>query len=196
MDQLEQRFETLRSRIQTAYEGLGQSSGRPYLYFVYPPEDEQRVSRLIDEQFVGMPSIHCIRLDLLMLTIDSLRGEEQIRQELLDDPDTAKSGVAPLDIAGLWQYEIRDYIERALRETPPGTRPLVLLEGLAALYPLTNPTAIMEKFAEQSFDNPVTRRPVPVVLFVPGYLLPHTSRTYYYLTQTSQPLLLYRGEDL
>ncbi len=72
----------------------------------------------------------------------------------------------------------------------------MLLEGLAALYPLTNPTAMMEKFAEHSLDHPATGRPVPVVLFVPGYLLPHTSRTYYYLTQASQPLLLYRGEDV
>lgn len=152
--------------------------------------------RLIDEHFTNVPSIYCIRLDLLTITIDSLQGEEQIRQELLADPDISKSGVAPEDIATLWQYEIRDHIERILSDTPQGVRPLVLLEGLAALHPLTNPTAMMEKFAEQSFNNPATGRPVPVVLFVPGYLLAHTSRTYHYLTQASEPLLLYRGEDL
>ncbi len=195
-DQLEQRFETLRSRIQTAYEGLGQSSGRPYIYFIYPPDSEQRMHRLIDEQLIVMPSIYCIRLDLLTLTIDALHGEEHARQALLNHSDLSKSDIAPLDIAHLWQDEIRENIERALETMPSGVRPLVLLEGLAALYPLTNPTAIMEKFAEQSFNNPATGRPVPLVLFVPGYMLPHTSRTYHYLTLASPPLQLYRGEDL
>lgn len=196
MEQLEQRLSHLRARIQTAYEGLGQSSGRPYVYFVYPPEAEQRVRRFIDELFTVLPSMYVVRVDLLDVAIDVLRGEEAAREALLVDPDPAKSTVAPREIADIWQEELRDLVQRKLEVAPANARPIVFLEGLAALHPLTNPTAMMEKFAEHSLDNPSTGRPVPIVLFVPGFLVPHTSRTYHFLTQTSQPLLMYRGEDV
>lgn len=196
MEQLEHRLSFLRSRLQSAYEGLGQTSGRPYIYFVYPPEAEQQVRRFVDELFTMLPSLHPIRIDLLDLTLEALRGEEEGRQALLDDDDPAKSTVAPGDIADIWQDELRIAMQHALEEIPAGARPLMLLEGLAALHPLSNPTAVMEKFAEHSLDHPATGRPVPIVLFVPGFRVPHTSRTYHFLTQTSQPLLMYRGEDV
>jgi len=195
MEQLEQRLSNLRTRIQTAYEGLGQTSGRPYIYFVYPPEAEQQVRRAIDELFTVLPALHVLRVDVLDLTIDTLQGEETAREALLVDPDLAKSKVAPREIAEIWQEELRELVQRKLAAVPPSARPIVFLEGLAALHPLTNPTAVMERFAEQSLDNPSTGRPVPIVLFVPGFLVPHMSRTYHFLTQTSQPLLMYRGEE-
>ena len=37
---LEQRFTDAVGRLHTAYDNIGHSSGRPYLYFVYPPEHE------------------------------------------------------------------------------------------------------------------------------------------------------------
>lgn len=196
MEQLEPRLLNLRTRIQTSYEGLGQASGRPYIYFVYPPETDQLMRRLIDEHFTVMPSIHAVRIDLLELTVDTLRGEETAREALLVDPDPVKSTVAPREIADLWQEELRDLVQRELEKAPSNARPIVFLEGLAAFHPLTNPTAVMERFAEQSLDNPYTSRPVPIVLFVPGFLVPHASRTYHFLTQTSQPLLMYRGEEI
>jgi hypothetical protein len=196
MEQLEQRLSHLRTRIQTAYEGLGQTSGRPYVYFVYPPEAEQTVRRFVDELFTMLPSLHVVRVDMLDLTIDALRDEESEREALLVDPDPIKYTVAPREIAEIWQEELRDLVQRNLAAAPSNLRPIVFLEGLAALHPLTNPTAVMEKFAEQSLDNPSTGRPVPIVLFVPGFLVPHMSRTYHFLTQASQPLLMYRGEDI
>ncbi len=196
MEQLEQRLSNLRSRIQTAYEGLGQTSGRPYIYFVYPPEAEQHVRRAIKELFTMLPALHVLRVDVLDLTIDTLHGEEAAREALLVDPDKAKSTVAPREIAGIWQEELRELVQRELVAVPPTARPIVFLEGLAALHPLTNPTAVMERFAEQSLDNPSTGRPVPIVLFVPGFLVPHMSRTFHFLTQTSQPLIMYRGEEI
>jgi hypothetical protein len=196
MEQLEQRFSSLRTRIQTAYEGLGQSSGRPYLYFVYAPEADQQVRRLIDELFGVLPSMYVVRVDVLDLTIGALRDEEVEREALLVDPDPAKSREAPREIAGIWQEELRELVLRELETASSSARPIVFLEGLAALHPLTNPTAVMEAFAEHTIDHPATGRPVPIVLFVPGFLVPHMSRTYHFLTQTSQPLLMYRGEDV
>jgi hypothetical protein len=35
-DQLAERVEMLRARLRTSYDGIGHSSGRPYIYFVYP----------------------------------------------------------------------------------------------------------------------------------------------------------------
>jgi len=195
MDQLEQRFAYLRSRLQNTYDGLGQSSGRPYVYFVYGPEADQQVRRFVDELFTMLPSMHTIRIDLLDLTMDALGGEEEGREAVLVHPDPAVSTMAPSDIADIWQDELRVAMQQALEDVPPGARPLILLEGLAALHPLTNPTAVMEKFAEHSLDNPASGRPVPIVLFVPGYRVPNTSRTYYFLKQSSQQLKMYRGED-
>jgi hypothetical protein len=196
MNQLEDRLSHLRTRIQTAYDGLGQSSGRPYIYFVYPPEAELPVRRFVDELFTVLPAMHVLRIDLLDLTIDALQGEEPERQALLVDPDPAKSTVAPREIAEIWHDELHELVLREIAAAPPSARPIVFLEGWAALHPLTNPTALMEAFAEHSLDSPLTGRPVPIVLFVPGFLLPHTSRTYCFLTSTSQPLLMYRGEDV
>jgi hypothetical protein len=196
MEYLEQRLAFLRARLQSAYDGLGQSTGRPYLYLVYPPAADQQVRRFVDELFTVLPSMHPVRIDLLRLTLDALRGEESGREATLTNPDPAISTTAPGDIAALWQDDLRFAMQQALEATPSGLRPLILLEGLAALHPLTNPTAVMEQFAEHRLDNPATGRPVPIVLFVPGFRVPHTSRAYYFLTQTPQPLLMYRGEDV
>lgn len=196
MEQLEQRLGFLRTRLQSAYDGLGQSSGRPYLYFVYSPDADQQVRRFVDELFTMLPSMHTIRIDLLDLTMDALRGEEEGREAVLLHPDPAVSTMAPSDIADLWQDELRITMQQALEDVPPGSRPLFLLEGLAALHPLTNPTAVMEKFAEHSLDNPATGRPVPIVLLVPGFRVPNTGRMYYFLKQSSQQLKMYRGEDV
>src|SRR4051812_10083861 len=146
MEQLEQRLSTLRTRIQTAYEGLGQTSGRPYIYFVYPPEAEQHVRRAIDELFTVLPTLHVLRVDVLELTIDTLQGEEAARDALLVDRDKLKSKAAPREIAEIWQVELRELVQRNLAAAPPTARPIVFLEGLAALHPLTNPTAVMERF--------------------------------------------------
>ncbi|MEI6776495.1 MAG: hypothetical protein WCK70_06310 [Chloroflexales bacterium] len=196
MEHLEQRLAFLRTRVQSAYDGLGQSTGRPYLYMVYPPDADLQVRRRIDELFTVIPSLYPVRIDLLHLTLDTLRGEEAGREATLTNPDLAISTTAPSDIAALWQDELRYAMQQAVETTPPGLRPLILLEGLAALHPLTNPTVVMEQFAEHRLDNPATGRPVPIVLFVPGFRVPHTSRAYYFLTQTPQPLLMYRGEDV
>ncbi len=196
MEQLEQRLGFLRTRLQSAYDGLGQSSGRPYLYFVYAPDADRQVRRFVDELFTMLPSLHTIRIDLLDLTIDVLRGEEAGREAVLVHPDPAISTVAPNDIADLWQDELRIAVQQALEEVPPDVRPVILLEGLAALHPLTNPTAVMEKFAEHSLDHPATGRPVPIVLLVPGFRVPNTSRMYYFLKQSSPHLKMYRGEDV
>src|ERR1700694_4856802 len=85
-DELQERLDMLIDRLQTAYDGIGHSSGRPYVYFVYPPEQERTVQRMIDEQLRSDIKLSCHHIDLLPLTIKSLAGQEERRRQLLNDP--------------------------------------------------------------------------------------------------------------
>ncbi len=194
MTDVSERLELLRTRLLTTYDGLGQSTGRPYIYFVYLPADELRVRRLVTEQFSTLPGLHPIRLDLLPLTVDVLRGQEVKRQALLADPATTDGTRSA--IAGIWARTVRRRIVDRLGVLSADARPVALLEGLAALHPVTNPTMLMESMAETSIDNPTTGRPVPIVIFVPGVSLPQASRLYQFLGLPSQQLTFYRGEEI
>ena len=46
MSDLEQRLSQLKHRLRTAYDGIGHSHGRPYVYVVYPPAQERALRRL------------------------------------------------------------------------------------------------------------------------------------------------------
>src|SRR5258708_11209288 len=85
-DDLQQRLDILLHRLRTCYDGIGHSSGRPYVYFVYPPEQERAVQRMIDEQLHNDMTLFFHHVDLLPLTIKSLAGQEERRQKLLNDP--------------------------------------------------------------------------------------------------------------
>ncbi|HEY3020159.1 MAG TPA: hypothetical protein VGJ32_08205, partial [Solirubrobacteraceae bacterium] len=50
MSDLAERLGYLLERLRTVYDGIGHSSGRPYVYFVYPPDQERALRRLVDEQ--------------------------------------------------------------------------------------------------------------------------------------------------
>ena len=76
------------------------------------------------------------------------------------------------------------------------TRPIVVLQGMAALHPIGNPTNLMEAVAEQEPRHPHTKRIVPVVLLVPGTRPPQTSREYLFLGLEEQRLTFYRGEEV
>src|SRR5205085_9693332 len=85
-DELQQRLDVLIHRLHTAYDGIGHSGGRPYVYFVYPPEQERAMQRMMDEQLRSDKTLCCHHVDLLPLTIKSLAGQEERRQQLLNDP--------------------------------------------------------------------------------------------------------------
>jgi hypothetical protein len=197
-DYLEQRFELMAARLHEAYDGIGHSSGRPYLYFVYPPEKEQFIRRLADEQMGegGAPSgtLHFLHIDLLRLTIESLAGQEEKRAELLNDP--MRSSGAQTSIVRLWARRLGKEIERQLAEEDAKAHPVVVLRGLAALHPLGNPTSLMEAVAEEEPRHPRTGRTVPVVLLVPGAHVPGASRTYLFLGRAGERLTFYRGEEM
>ena len=86
MPDLEERLDYLLDRLRSAYDAIGHSSGRPYVYFVYPPDQERAVRRLADERLSDGHGLCFHHLDLLPLTISALAGQEERREQLLADP--------------------------------------------------------------------------------------------------------------
>ena len=166
MTDLSRRLETLLDVLRTRYDGIGHSSGRPYVYFVYPPEQERQVARLIHETFLPEAGLLFHHIDLLPLTISSLAGQEERRRALLEDP--VKRDGARDSIMRLWALNLAREINKRLAAADTPGRPVVLLQGLAALHPLGHPTGLLEALAEQEPRDPTTGATVPIVAFIPG----------------------------
>jgi hypothetical protein len=192
VDELVERLELLAERLKTAYDGIGHSSGRPYVYFVYPPSQERAVRRLVDEHLRSGDAICYHTIDLLPLAVDSLKGQEEKRQALLDDP--VKGTGAAQAIVRLWARQVSRTVEAALAAQTCG-RPVVVLQGLAALHPIGNPTSLMEAIAEQEPRDPASGQITPFVLLAPGSRPPQSSRTYLFLDREDIRLEFYRGEE-
>lgn len=194
MDELTRRLEYLINRLKTAYDGIGHSTGRPYVYLVYPPDQERAMRRLADELLCDSNALRFHHIDLLALTVDSLAGQEDRRQQLLGDPTKATS--ASESILRLWARQVSRAVQEYLSITTTGGRPVIVLRGLAALHPLGNPTSLMEAVAESEPRDPATGQIVPFVLLVPGVRPPGTSRTYLFLGREDLRLEFYRGEEV
>ena len=192
--ELDIRFDAMMARLQDAYDSIGHSSGRPYLYFVYKPSCELYLARLIADKMHPIGNFQFLSVDLLALTLDSLAGQEERRTEILNDP--AKGANAAQSILRMWARRLSKEIETQLATIAPTAQPIVVLRGMAALHPIGNPTNLMEAIAEQEPRNPHSGRIVPVVLFVPGIRPPQTSREYLYLGLENQRLTFYRGEEI
>ena len=194
-EELQQRLDVLLYRLRTAYDGIGHSSGRPFVYFVYPPEQERAMQRMVDEQLRSDTTLSFHHIDVLPLTITSLVGQEERRQQLLNDP--LKTSSVTEAILRLWARTIsRDIIFGLETAQSEGWRPVVVFRGLAALHPLGNPTTLMEFLAEQEPRNPRNNTIVPIVLLIPGIRPPQTSRRYLFLGQERLRFDFYRGEEM
>lgn len=194
MSDLADRLLLLKQRLQTAYDGIGQSYGRPFVYFVYPPAKEQELQRLVSEELVSSPPLVFLPIDVLQQIIGVTAGQEQQREQLLGDPRQGKSAAGSL--FGRWSLAIAESMREAVATQTAQSKPVLLLNGLAALHPLGTPTSLMEMIAEQETRHPQTNMIVPVLLFVPGVRPPQTSREYLFLGQERMRQSFYRGEEL
>jgi hypothetical protein len=190
---IQPRLDNLIDRLRSTYDGIGHSSGRPYVYFVYPSLLESTICRLVDEQLQTDAHLTFHHIDILDLTIESLAGQEAQREALLNDPKKTNSTTG---IVRLWARRTTSAITTYLENTQVGERPVIVLRGLAALHPLSNPTMLMEFMAEKEPRNPITDSIVPIVLLIPGTQLPQTSHVYLFLDQPRFRLNFYRGEEL
>lgn len=194
MSDLELRLSHLKHRLRTAYDGIGHSHGRPYIYFIYPPEQERALRRLVEAELQNDTAITFYHLDVLTIVLESTNGQESRREELLNDP--LKSGETKRSLVRMWARRVSQTITRSLETQPPVARPVIVLRGIAALHPLGSPTGMMEELAEQEPRDPATNQMVPIVLLVPGVRPPQTSRIYYFLGQERLMNEFYRGEEV
>jgi len=194
-EELQQRLDVLIHQLRTRYDGIGHSGGRPYVYFIYVPEQERVMQRMADEQLRSDTTLFFHHIDLLPLTIQSLAGQEERRQQLLNDPLKINSVTEAM--MRLWARTIsRNITTRLETAQAEAGRPVIVLRGLAALHPLGNPTGLMEFLAEQEPRNPLNNTIVPIVLLIPGIRPPQTSRRYLFLGQERLRLDFYRGEEM
>jgi len=150
---------------------------------------------MVDEQLRSDTTLFFHHVDLLPLTIKSLAGQEERRQQLLNDP--LKQNSMTEAIMRLWARTVTRDITTRLEETvQQERRPVVVLRGMAALHPVGNPTTLMEFLAEQEPRHPRTTTIVPIVLLIPGLHPPQTSRRYLFLGQERLRLDFYRGEEM
>lgn len=194
MADLAERLSFLKQRLRTAYDGIGHSHGRPYIYFVYPPEKERELRRLITLDLQSDSTLTFCHLDMLPILMQTTVGNEVRREELLNDPKNGKN--AKVSLLRVWSRAVARTITTRLATIVPGTRPVVVLYGLAALHPLTTPTGMMEGMAEEEPRDPATGRIVPIVLLIPGIRPPQTSREYLFLGEDSLRKSFYRGEEI
>jgi hypothetical protein len=193
IDTLEERLDYLEKRLRSNYSSIGQSSGRPYIYFVYDPWHERLVQHLVKDRLRSNAQLIFHSIDILKITIESLKGQEEMRQKLLNNRLHTDAADA---IMRLWTREISRAIRAELQGTQEGQHPVIVLYNLAALYPIGNPTSLMEFVAEQEPRNPLSNTIVPIVLLVPGFRPPQTSRLYNFLDQERLELDFYRGEEI
>lgn len=194
MTELQQRMDLLLARLRTNYEGIGHSSGRPYVYFVYPPAREQMVFRMVDEATSGaVGNLGFFHIDLMPLIMQVTAGQGAAREELLGGEKG--DGSAAQSMVRLWVSTVRRQADKHLAEVPVGVRPVIVFRGLAALHPLGNPTGLMELLAEKEIRDPRTDAMVPIVVLVPGTRPPQTSRTYDFLGLEPLRFTFYRGEE-
>jgi len=194
MTDLAERLSFLKQRLRNAYDGIGHSHGRPYIYFVYPPEKERELRRLITLDLQNDSALTFYRLDILSIIMQTTSGNEARREELLNDPKNGRN--AKVSLLRVWSRAVARAISIHLETTVQDARPVAVLYGLAALHPLTTPTGMMEGMAEEEPRDPTTGRIVPIVLLIPGVRPPQTSREYLFLGEESLRKSFYRGEEI
>jgi len=194
MSDLAERIAFLQQRLRSAYDGIGHSHGRPYIYFVYPPDEERALRRLVDEELRSDTVLTFYHLDVLSIVMQSTAEQEARREELLSDP--VKGDGAASSLLRLWARTVGRTITLTLETMPPPSRPVIVLRGLAVLHPLGTPTGMMEALAEQEPRDPSSGRVVPLVLLIPGIRPAQTSREYWFLGQERLRQTFYRGEEV
>lgn len=192
-EELQARFDYLIDRLRIAYDGIGHSSGRPYIYFVYHPTLELEVRRMVTEYMRNNAELSFHHIDLLPLTVESVADQEMRIQGFLADPQRKKEAVDA--IVHLWTRVLLQKIALELENTE-AQHPVIVLSGLAALHPLSHPRMLMEFLAQNEPRNPRTHAIVPIVVLVPGTRPPQMSRCYYFLGQERLLLDFYRGEEI
>jgi len=173
--------------IKALYDHIGRKSGAPFLAIVYPPEAEAAV---LKEWHVLASTL---RPDFDVRTVDVLTTTTAAVDDLgcdniVDAMAAPMPGSNPdMELAIVWINAVAARVKE-LAAQPPNGRPVVVLEAVAALYPVAGPRDVMQALWD-SGDGAVG---APVVLLIPGTL--RERKVYSFLNCRDE--LMYRGDIL
>ena len=175
-------------RITTRYEHIGRKTGAPFLAIVYPLDSEMEVLREWKTLTDSLYSDYDFReVDVMALTdveINKLGVQNIIA--LLEKPMPGSN--AESELGQIWVTAVVNAVKEKSQESSKGKRIVVVLRGLAALYPATGPRAIMQTL----WDSQQSILGGPVVVFIPGSLA--EPRVYSFLNLRKE--FMYRGDIL
>lgn len=174
-------------RRKTRYAYIGRKTGAPFLAIVYPPEAEAAVLKEWHTLLHTLsPGFDVRVIDVLattMATVQDLGAENIVG--VMADPMPGSS--PETELGHLWVAATAVKVrEEACR--PSTGKVVVVLERLAALYPVTGPRAVMQELwgsEQQALEG-------PVVVLIPGTLV--EPRVYSFVNQREE--FMYRGDIL
>jgi hypothetical protein len=174
-------------RVRSRYEHIGRKTGAPFLAVVYPPDTELAVMKEWHMLLATLGSSFEVRtVDVLQTTMAVLDefGAENVVQSMAD-PMPGSSPEA--ELGNMWvaavAAEVRSKAEKRGQE-----KPVVVLERVGALYPVTGPRAVMQLL----WDSEQRSLEGPVVVLIPGIL--REARVYMFMNQHEE--FMYRGDIL
>lgn len=174
-------------RLRTRYEHLGRKTGAPFLAVIYPPEAERSVLREW-RTLAGTlePEFSVRTVDVLDVTAHVVHqfGARAL-VEAMGDPMPGSDPTS--ELGAMWTSAVAACVRQAV-VPPPAGRPIVVLERLAALYPVSGPRAVMQTL----WDSDHAALEGPVVLLIPGVLV--EARVYRFVGQVEE--FMYRGDIL
>ena len=175
-------------RIKTAYAHIGRSSGAPILAIVYPPDQEIAVLKEWHTLTASLGSSFDVRtIDALEVTATALQefGVEAVVANLADPMPGSDPNA---ELGRHWVRAIAARIHELTGPASANSVPLVVIERLAALYPVAGPRAVMQAV----WDTEHASLDTVVVFLIPGTLL--QPRVYLFVNRQEE--FMYRGDIL
>lgn len=175
-------------RITKRYEHIGRKTGAPFLAIVYPPDSEREVLMEWKTLTDSLYADYVFReIDAMALTTAEVEkhGVENI-VALLEKPMPGSN--AKSELGQMWVTAVANAVKEESQKSSKSKRIVVVLRGLAALYPATGPRAVMQTL----WDSQQSVLAGPVVVFIPGSLV--ESRVYSFLNLREE--FMYRGDVL
>ncbi len=174
-------------RVKTRYDHIGRKTGAPFLALVYPPEIERAFLKEFHTQLGTIGNEFVIKsvnvLEITMSVVEELGSENIIHAMASPMPGSNPES----ELGSMWVGKVVSAI-KACAKKKDTEKIVVVLEYLAALYPVSGPRAVMQALwdcEQSSIDG-------PVVVLIPGTL--HEPRVYSFLNQRKE--FMYRGDIL
>lgn len=182
-----QKLGLVIERITTRYEQIGRKTGAPFLAVVYPQEAEQEV---ISEWRTLTSTIGCgydFREIDIVSSVIAETGKLGVENVVNSISDSMPGSNSEAELGQIWVKAVAEAVKVQSQKTDKQKRVVVVLIGLAALYPVAGPRDIMQSLWEE--PDVVD---APVVIFIPGSF--SEPRVYSFLNIKEE--FMYRGDIL